>query len=198
MKLIKLIALILAGAIIVALIAAAFMPETMRVERSIVINRPVDEVFDQVADLNNWLAWSPWTELDPEAANQISTPSRGQGAQWNWEGEKIGKGYLLQEEIQEDKMVRFTLAFEEPMQAIGTDLWQFDTLSNNSTQVTWIDEVQLEYPVGRISSIFLKPVMEDRFDRALQKLKQQLEHQAVEEEKPVEPMPADTSIIRGT
>lgn len=198
MKIIRGVALVLAGVMILALIAAAFMPETLRVERSIVINRPVDEVFDQVADLSNWLAWNPWSELDPEAVNEISTPSRGRGAQWNWEGDKIGKGHLVQEEIEEDKMVRFTLAFEEPMQSTGTDLWQFDTLDSNTTRVTWVDEMALDYPVGRLSALFIGPAMEEQFDKGLMNLKRLLESQ-----KSIEPAPAptpinDTAIIQGT
>ncbi|AHM61988.1 polyketide cyclase/dehydrase [Flammeovirgaceae bacterium 311] len=198
MQIIRGIALILAGVMILALIAAAFMPETLRVEKSIVINRPVDEVFDQVADLNNWLAWNPWSAQDPEAVNVISTPSRGKGAQWNWEGDKIGKGYLVQEEIEEDRMVRFTLAFEEPLQSVGVDLWQFDTLDSRTTQVTWIDEMELDYPVGRLSALFIGPVMEEQFDQGLQNLKRLLEREPEAEPRPAPAPPNDTAIIRGT
>ncbi|WP_224999470.1 SRPBCC family protein [Cesiribacter sp. SM1] len=199
MKIIRGVALVLAGVMILALIAAAFMPETLRVERSIVINRPVDEVFDQVADLNNWLAWNPWSELDPEAVNEISTPSRGRGAQWTWEGDKIGKGHLVQEEIEEDKMVRFTLAFEEPMQSTGTDLWQFDSLDSRTTRVVWADEMALDYPVGRLSALFIGPAMEEQFDKGLMNLKRLLESQRRVEPAPAAPAPInDTAVIQGT
>ncbi len=175
MKLIRGISLFIAGLIIAALIAAAFMPETLMVKRSIVIERPVDKVFNHVADLNNWLAWNPWSAMDPEAAHTISTPSRGKGAQWSWEGEEIGKGNLVQEEIEENRMVRFTLAFEEPMQSTGTDLWQFESPDENSTKVTWSDEMQLDYPVGRLSALFIKPTLETQFESGLAKLKEVVE-----------------------
>lgn len=191
MKVIRGISLLLAGIIIVALVAAAFMPETLRVERSIVINKPVEEVFNHVADLRNWQAWNPWTEMDPEAAYEITTPSRGVGAQWSWDGEKIGKGRLVQKEIEENKMVQYSLVFEEPMQSTGTDLWQFESTEDNTTQVTWIDEMEMEYPVGRLSSIFIKPSLEEQFDKGLQNLKRLVE-------KDPEPLPVAPPVSRDT
>lgn len=199
MKLIRGIALFLAGLMILALIAAAFMPETLRIERSIVINKPVGEVFNQVADLNNWLAWNPWVEMDPEATNRVSTPSRGRGAQWDWEGEKIGKGRLVQKEIEENKMVRFTHALEEPIESTGTDLWEFESADENTTQVTWTDEMELDYPVGRLSAIFIQPLMEEQFDKGLQNLKRLVEKEP--EERPALPPPSvtnDSVTVRGT
>ena len=195
MKLIRGISLFLAGIIIAALVAAAFMPETLKVERSIVINRPVDKVFNHVADLNNWLAWNPWSAMDPNASHKISTPSRGKGARWDWEGEEIGKGSLVQEEIEENKMVRFTLLFEEPMQSSGTDLWRFESPAENSTRVTWSDEMELEYPIGRLSSLFIRPTLEAQFDSGLTKLKQ-----LAEEERGAQPAgPArDSTVVSGT
>jgi hypothetical protein len=197
MQLVRGIALFFAGVIIVALIAAALMPETMRVERSIVINKPVGEVFSQVADLRNWSAWSPWQEMDPEAVHSISTPSRGKGAQWSWEGDKLGKGRLVQEEIEENKMIRNTMVFEEPTESTGTDLWEFEGADAQTTQVRWIDEMEMEYPVGRLSSFFLKPTLEEQMDRGLQNLKGLLEKEPEPKAQPA-PVVPDSATVIGT
>lgn len=195
MKLIRAIALLFAGLIILALATAAFMPDTMQVERTVVINKPVGEVFNHIADLRNWQAWNPWSEMDPDATHQISTPSRGKGAKWSWEGDKLGKGNLEQQEIEENKLLRFSMAFEEPMESTGTDTWTFESPDENTTQVTWTDEMAMEYPVGRLSALFIKPSLEEQLDRGLQNLKR-----LVEQEPEVAPQPApaigDTAAVR--
>lgn len=196
MKLIRGISLSLAGLIILALVAAAFMPDTLRVERSIVINKPVDKVFDQVVDLGNWQAWSPWMEMDPQAVTQISTPSRGVGAHWSWDGQKIGKGKLVQEEVEDNKMIRYSLSFEEPLQSTGTDLWMFDSAAVNATQVTWVDEMQMEYPVGRLSALFIKPSLEAQFDKGLLNLKRLVEKEPKPKPVPVAPVVVSDSVTR--
>lgn len=193
MKVIRALALALAGILIVALAVAAFMPDTLRIESSVVINRPVEEVFNQVADLRNWQAWNPWSAMDPEAVHQVSTPSRGKGARWSWEGEALGKGYLEQQEIEENKMIRFSMVFEEPLESQGTDIWQFESQEDGATRVTWADEMELEYPIGRLSALFMKPTLEEQFQRGLQNLKTLIEHQRQEE---IQAVPSETDTVR--
>ncbi|EMR02338.1 SRPBCC family protein [Cesiribacter andamanensis] len=195
MKLIRAIALLLAGILIIALATAAFMPETMEVEGSIEINKPVEEVFNHVADLRNWHAWNPWSEMDPEATHEISTPSRGKGAKWSWTGEKLGKGSLQQQEIEENEMIRFSLVFEEPMESSGIDTWYFERTEDNTTLVTWKDEMAMEYPHGRLATLFVKPGLEEQLNRGLQKLKALIEKDAAPTPQPASP-PADSAGLR--
>jgi uncharacterized protein YndB with AHSA1/START domain len=196
MKLIRAIALVFASLLIIMLAVAAFMPETMQVERSVVINKPVGEVFNHIADLRNWQAWNPWSEMDPEATHEISTPSRGKGAKWSWEGNTLGKGNLEQQEIEENKMVRFSMVFEKPMESSGIDIWHFESPDENSTLVTWMDEMAMEYPVGRLAALFLKPSLEKQLDQGLQNLKRLVEQEPEAEPQPAAPVGSDSSAVR--
>lgn len=197
MQLVRGIALFFAGVIILALVVAAFLPETMRVERSIVINKPAGEVFSQVADLRNWSAWNPWHMMDPEAVHNISTPSRGKGAQWSWEGDELGKGRLVQEGIEENELLRFSVVREEPMESTGTTVWQFESMDENTTEVTWIDEMEMEYPLGRLSSFFIQPSLEEELDRGLDNLKALVEKEPEPAPQPAPVIP-DSATVSGT
>lgn len=181
MKTIKTISLVIAGLIILGLIVAAIIPDTMVIERKITIDRPVTQVFTKVADLASWQKWNPWTKIDPEAELSFSTPSRGVGANWSWQGDKIGKGKLTTEEIDELRSIRFKLEFEEPISSQATDLWQFNGKDNGTTAVTWRNSTYLDYPLGRLSSLYLKPLLEEQFEQGLQDLKQLVELEAAQQ-----------------
>jgi Polyketide cyclase / dehydrase and lipid transport len=79
--------------------AAAFIlmqPKEFRVTRSATIDAPPKAVFDQINNLKNWEAWSPWAKLDPAANTGYEGPGAGIGARFNWSSKvsTLGVGQL--------------------------------------------------------------------------------------------------------
>jgi Polyketide cyclase / dehydrase and lipid transport len=78
---------------------AAFVlmqPKEFRVTRSATIDASPKAVFDQINNLKNWQAWSPWAKLDPTASTTYEGPSAGLGARFKWSSKvsKVGVGQL--------------------------------------------------------------------------------------------------------
>ncbi|MFN3875470.1 MAG: SRPBCC family protein, partial [Flavobacteriales bacterium] len=137
MRALKII-LILAVAM-AALIGALgyFGSDHMRVERSIAIAAPVDEVWQHVATLSAQDRWSPWNERDPAMKKTIEGDDGAVGAVQRWEGNReVGKGELRITAVEPHRAVRMRLAFIEPFQNesdVGIEL----APEGDGTRATW-------------------------------------------------------------
>ncbi|MEN8122989.1 MAG: SRPBCC family protein, partial [Bacteroidota bacterium] len=150
----KKIILFIVALIVLLLIIAALLPAEYRVERSITINAPVEKVFEQVVDLNNYVKWNPWSDQDPEAKSKISENSRGVGSVWLWDGAVIGKGELSIVKLDEGRSIETRVEFFEPMARTSSGFWKFEGI-NNSINVRWAFKGSLSYPVERYMGFFI-------------------------------------------
>src|SRR5688572_21780770 len=82
------------GLVAAILIIAALMPKTYSIEKSIVIDKPMDQVMDRISDLNHYSKWNPWQQADPSARHTITGIPGAPGHKYSWEGKKVGVGSL--------------------------------------------------------------------------------------------------------
>jgi carbon monoxide dehydrogenase subunit G len=72
-----------------------FLPGKTHVERQMTITAPNSVVFNQINELKNWAAWSPWQDLDPNAQWTYAPQTAGIGAWYSWAGNnKVGSGKM--------------------------------------------------------------------------------------------------------
>jgi len=170
MKTLKKVLLGLGIIIVLFLLAGLFLPSSYHVERSIVISEPVEKVYPQVANLNNWMRWNPWTAMEPTAKNEVKGSGEDLGSVWAWEGEVIGKGSLTIKELEPNRLVRSQLVFVAPQAMKSEDIWQF-TPTADGTEVTWAMEGDLDYPIGRNFGLFMDGMLGGDFEKGLDNLK---------------------------
>nr|WKN39325.1 SRPBCC family protein [Tunicatimonas sp. TK19036] len=164
---------ILAGIFIIValfLLVALFLPSTYHVERSVVIQLPVEEVYPFVSNLNEWADWNPWTQTDPTVETTIIGSGHEIGSVWSWDGEKVGVGSLTIQELEPNKLMQSRLAFLKPQMFESDDIWTFEPI-NTGTKVTWINEGKLSYPVDRLFGLFMDGMLGRDFERGLENLK---------------------------
>lgn len=114
----KIILLLVLVAIVVALIAAAFRPESFRIERSITIAAAPEKIFALIDDFRGWMAWSPWEKKDPAMQREYSGPANGKGAAYAWRGNgQVGQGRMQIVESVPYSLIRVQLDFVKPMEA---------------------------------------------------------------------------------
>src|SRR3954466_5399743 len=110
------IATIIVALIAILLIAAAFRPNSFRVERSTAINASPERIAPLIADFHQWPAWSPWEKIDPALQRSYSGAPSGKGAKYGWVGNnKIGVGSM---EITDSSSssIKIDLAFLKPFE----------------------------------------------------------------------------------
>lgn len=171
----KKILIFILGLVALLLLIAFFLPSSFNVERSVTINAPVDEVYNNVADFNNYLTWNPWSKMDPEAQNTITGEGKGVGASWSWDGKVVGKGSLTYTSLQELKSVASKLVFTSPRQSEANDLWTFETTSGG-TKVTWTMSGELSYPIERYVGMMMDGMLGKDLENGLANLKEKCEN----------------------
>jgi hypothetical protein len=95
LKVIAIIAALLAGAVAVVLALALTKPDDFTVSRRIVINAPPARIAPLIEDFRNWALWSPYERNDPAMKRTYSGAQRGKGAIYAWDGNnEVGSGRM--------------------------------------------------------------------------------------------------------
>jgi hypothetical protein len=131
---------------------------------------PVPAVMDRVADLNNYARWNPWQKKEPDSKMTIKGTPKTPGHSYTWNGKKIGEGSLELRTI-DHKYVHFLLTFIRPWKNQANDNWMFEEWGTGETKVTWQNNGNLPYPIGRLMGKMLNKGLNKQFEEGLQNLK---------------------------
>lgn len=171
MKVIKAILLGILGFIVLALILALFAPKQFDAEADVVINRPVQEVFDYIKYLKNQENYATWYKMDPEATRTYSGTDGAVGATVSWDGEKTGQGRQVITNIVTNQRIEYDLFFmgsDDPAKALFT----VENERPDATEVDWSIIGRTPYPFN-LMNWFVD--MDQDFEQGLQSLKEILE-----------------------
>lgn len=124
--------------LILALLAyAASRPDQFRIERRTRINATADRIYPLLIDFHEWRKWSPWERLDPNLVRRHSGAAVGQGAIYEWEGnKKVGQGRMEIRKVVPPSNVVITIDFIEPWSAHNTAEFTL-TPASHATDVAW-------------------------------------------------------------
>ncbi len=75
-----------------------------QVERSIIINVPLEDVKASLIDFRQWPIWSPWLIMEPETKLNYSEIQSQVGAGYDWDGELTGSGEMSLIEITDNHL----------------------------------------------------------------------------------------------
>ena len=162
--------LILVG---VYMITALLAPDSYEVVRSKTINAPVDVVWDQVSQFNNWENWSPWKEKDPTATYELDGADGTVGTTYKWAGdiELSGEGYMKISEVVEHEKFGYELGFTKPMEMKSDGGFTLKAVGE-TTEVTWKDGGEIGFLSRPIMMMFmdLDGMIGPDFERGLTKI----------------------------
>lgn len=172
MKIVKIIIIALAVIFGLLIVVGIFLPTTMTIEKSIVIDTPANVPYSQVTNLRNMQKWDPWSNEDSNMVTNYQGPVIGTGSKRIWtnkdKNEAIGSMTII-------KDVPFSLIMAELEfgdQGKSTASFQFDEIEKNKTKVTWSFISDIDIPIlgGYIVAIMTNAV-EKEYDKGLQNLK---------------------------
>jgi len=169
--------IVLAIIFLIALIAiiGLFLPAKVVVERSIVINKSPEAVFQAVNSLDNFNTWSPWFEFDPDASFTIGETVSGVGSIISWEGnEKVYNGSFEIVESKPYSHIKTKFYFGKPDHPVFTT-FSFEK-NGSGTKTTWAFENDFGYNVFyRYFGFILDKTIAPSSEKGLSKLKLYLE-----------------------
>lgn len=165
--------------LVIALIVvlAAVAPGKLEVEREVVINKPLSEVFAALKDVRGHRAWSPWARKDPNMKQEYSGKDGEVGFIAAWEGNKeVGRGEQEIKAITENKRIDFELRFKEPFENRSSAYFITDAIDADTTRVRWGMTGKSRFPMNIICMLMgMKEMLIRDFDQGLLSLKKTLE-----------------------
>jgi hypothetical protein len=166
---------VIAGIIALLLIVALLIRKTYHVQREIIINAPLQKVFDYVRNLKNQDNFNKWVMVDPSMKKDFQGTDGTAGFIYSWNGnKKAGEGKQEIKTIVGGKNIETEIRFVRPFTAIAYVKMTTEPLSDNQTKVTWSNTSAMKYPLNIMVSMIEKMLAKD-MNESLNNLKTILE-----------------------
>jgi uncharacterized protein YndB with AHSA1/START domain len=162
---------------LILLVIAATRPNTVQVQRSVLIGAPPEKVFPLINDFHEWRRWAPQDREDPSMQRTYSGAVRGVGAVSYWHGKgSTGRGQMTITDSIPLKEVIVTTDFIKPFEAHNVNDFLLER-SGASTKVTWTMRGTNLYPM-KLMGLFVNMdrLMGKHFESGLENLKEAAEH----------------------
>ncbi|MEJ6781938.1 SRPBCC family protein [Aminobacter sp. Piv2-1] len=133
----QLVAIILGLVVLAVLAIAASKPNHFMLKRSADIAAAPETIFGLINDFRRWRDWSPWETLDPELKRTMSGAEAGEGAVYEWSGnKKVGQGRMEITDISAPNEIVIKLDFLKPFEAHNVAAFAIEP-QGDSSRVTW-------------------------------------------------------------
>lgn len=158
------------------LIYAATKPDVFRVERSISIQATPEAIYPFISDLRKFTLWSPYEKMDPQMKRTFSGPPSGQGAVYEWDGDKqVGHGRMEITEARPSSEVLMQLDFMRPIEAHNRAEFKLRPQGRYTT-LTWTMSGPAPY-LSKVMTLFfsMDRMVGGQFEEGLRNLKTRIE-----------------------
>lgn len=150
MIIIKILAAI-GGLICAVLVIAAFTKKQYTLQRSILINKPVEAVFDFIRYNRNQHLYSVWLSFDPKTKIELQGAADGTaGAVLAFESKnkKTGTGEWEIRKILPAERLDFQLRFKAPFAFIADGYFLTERTDAATTRLSWVYNSGMEWPMN--------------------------------------------------
>jgi hypothetical protein len=175
MNIIFSILIVLVSLIALLLIIALFIKKQHYVKCEIIINSPLQKVFDYLKFLKNQNNFNKHAMADPDRIGESKGIDGTVGYIYSWNGDKsVGEGQKEIISIIEGKMIETEIRFVRPITTRACMIMETQSLSSNQTKVSWSNAGALKFPINIFIPIMQRHVAKD-MDSSLATLKSILE-----------------------
>jgi hypothetical protein len=169
------ILLVIIGIIALLLIFALFMKKNHYVQREIIINAPLQNVFDFLKLIENQEKFNRHAMTEPDRKKEYKGTDGTVGYIYSWSGNKsAGVGEKEIKNIVEGKSIETEIRFVKPMAVSSTVIMEMEALTADQTKVYWSNAGILNYPLNIMIPMLEKSLPKD-MDKSLINLKEILE-----------------------
>lgn len=110
------------------------------IDKSIVINAPIEKVYEIIGDFHHWNRWSPWLIMDEKAKVNV----REDGKYYEWDGEFVGSGNMTITSEEANKVVHIDLLFLKPWKSKSKVTFQLKQ-EGDAVRLHWIMDGSLPF-----------------------------------------------------
>jgi uncharacterized membrane protein len=155
-------------------VVALFVSNDYGIEKNIVINEPIDSVFNYLRHIKNQEAYSVWSKKDPhmKKSSKGTDGTVGFVARWESDSSEVGVGEQEIISIEKNKRIDMELRFEQPFKAKDNAYFITTAIDSTQTQVIWGFKGKMPYPFNLfLLSKSFENMLGDQLQEGLENLK---------------------------
>jgi hypothetical protein len=138
MSIIITILLVVAGFIALLLLLALFMKKEHYVKREIIIDAPIQKIFDYIRLLKNQDEFNKHAMTAPDRKREFKGTDGTVGYIYAWSGDKnAGIGEKEIKNIIDGRSIEMEIRFVKPMAVSASIVMEKESLSDDQTKVSW-------------------------------------------------------------
>ena len=132
------------------LIVALFLKKEYNIQREIIINKPLKEVFDYLKHIKNQDYFGKWVMTDPGMKKDFRGADGTVGFVYAWDSTNKNAGAGEQEIIQidEGKKIDIEVRFIRPFAGVAYTPFYTEPISADQTKVIWGIKNIMKYPMN--------------------------------------------------
>jgi hypothetical protein len=160
------------------------LPTSQQVIRSIDINSPAPNIYEQLVKLDNFNKFSVWSQQDSTAIYTLTGTDGKVGTFTSWKGspEISGEGKIEIAVLEPNKKVVHQLQFTRPQKGTAESVFLLRETSNTTTTVTWTFNMATPRPWNIFNLFYsLDKQMGKDFEDGLTAMKTMIELSAQQE-----------------
>lgn len=152
------------------------MPKELIIEKNIVINKNIDDVFNYLKQTKNQDNFSVWNMKDPNMKKTYSGTDGTTGFIYSWDSKdkNVGAGSQEITNVVNNSRIDYELRFERPMKNTGISSFVLNKIDDNTTAVSWNFISPTKFPFSLFAPI-LKNMLGKQISTSLQNLKSIME-----------------------
>lgn len=170
--------LIILAIIAIPFVLASFVSSESVIERSIIINKPLDVVFGYIRLLKNTVYYSKWVMQDPGVRLTYTGTDGTVGfvSAWHSDDKQVGKGSQEISAIKDNVRVDYTIRFEKPFKSTAYAYLATRSLGSGQTEVKMVFKGRRNY-IMKVMQVILQidKMLGKDIDTTLRNLRQVLE-----------------------
>ena len=155
----------------IVVVAMLVIGKKYHYEKSIVINAPVEKVWQNVNSMKAVNSWSPFLDYDKNMKQTYSGVSGQVGDTYHWSGnDEAGEGEEKITALEPNKKSSVNIHFIKPFDG-NADADVILEPQGNATKVTWTFNTEMNDPMN-LMKLTMDSQMDKDFRKGLQKLKE--------------------------
>lgn len=124
--------------LVVFILLVLLAPKKFNVYRSIIVDKPLEEVFEYLKLIKNQDEWSPWKKKDPDMKQEFKGTDGKVGFIAKWEGNKeVGIGEQEITRINKNESIESRLRFFKPWKSESDAYLKVEKITPHKTNVIW-------------------------------------------------------------
>ena len=165
--------------IVLFMVLALFARNDFTVQRTIIINKPRQDVFEFIRFLENHRAFSKWTTKESIKVKPGTGTDGYPGFVLAWDNfkEKAGVAELEIKKITTGSGINIEHRYIRPLKGLAISYMTVDDSPGNQTELKWVYSGVSAYPINLLTSILnMDNIVGRDLENCLTKLKTQLEN----------------------